>query len=86
VHRFKRNSLAFLPFRCSSESKSTEALRHVADDSGAPAAGEAVREAKPDRWYLRFWSADWTPWRALNHLGRPWPALRFDCRPTYEAS
>ncbi len=64
----------------------TEALRHVADDSGAPAAGEAVREAKPDRWHLRFWSADWTPWRALNHLGRQWPALRFDCRPSYEAS
>ena len=64
----------------------TEAPRHVADDGVAPAAGKAVREAKPDRWHLKFWSADWTPWRALNHLGLQWPALRFDCRPTYEAS
>ena len=31
-----------------------------------------------------FWSADWTPWRALAAIGRCWPALRFDVRPTYE--
>ncbi len=64
----------------------TEALRHVGDESGAPAAAEAVQEAKPDSWHIKFWSADWTPWRALQHLGPRWPALRFACRPTYEAS
>lgn len=65
----------------------TEALRRVTDESGDPAAGKAVpRSAEPDGWQISFWSADWTPWRALNHLGLQWPALRFDCRPTYEAS
>jgi len=64
----------------------TEALRRVTDESVAPAAGEAPRKAAPERWQLSFWSADWTPWRALHHLGLSWPALRFDCRPTYDAS
>lgn len=30
-----------------------------------------------------FWSADWTPWRALARIGDDWPALRFDVRPDY---
>ncbi len=64
----------------------TEALRRVTDESVAPAAGEAPRKAAPDRWRLSFWSADWTPWRALRHLGLQWPALRFECRPTYDVS
>jgi len=64
----------------------TQALRHVTDESGGPAAGKAPREAEPGSWQLSFWSADWTPWHALHHLGLRWPALRFECRPTYEAS
>jgi len=64
----------------------TEALRHVADNSDPPATSHSVRAAKPESWQLSFWSADWTPWRALHHLGLQWPALRFECRPTYDAS
>jgi len=64
----------------------TEALRHVTDDSGGAAASEAEpRSADPGRWRSSFWSADWSPWRALHHLGLQWPVLRFQCRPTYEA-
>jgi hypothetical protein len=63
----------------------TEALRHVAEDPGAAgdplhaAAGEAVLR-------VDFWSADWTPWRALLRLREAWPALRFDIRPSYAAA
>jgi len=64
----------------------TEALRRVTDESGGMAAGKSPREAEPGRWQLSFWSADWTPWRALHRLGPRWPALRFACRPTYDAS
>jgi len=65
----------------------TEALRQVIDESGGPAAGKAEpRSPEPDRWQLSFRSADWTPWRALRHLGLQWPALRFEARPTYDAS
>jgi hypothetical protein len=31
-----------------------------------------------------FWSADWTPWRALSQIAAAWPALSFDVRPHYE--
>jgi len=64
----------------------TEALRRVIDESGDPAVGTASPNAAPENWQLSFWSADWTPWRALHHLGLGWPALRFDCRPTYDSS
>ncbi len=64
----------------------TEALRCVTDESGDPAAGKAPRNAEPESWQLSFWSADWTPWRALHHLALGWPVLRFACRPTYDAS
>ncbi len=33
---------------------------------------------------VRFWSADWTPWRALERIARLWPRLRFDCQPVYD--
>ncbi|MDA8249378.1 MAG: hypothetical protein M0Z28_09375 [Rhodospirillales bacterium] len=63
----------------------TQELRHVTADTAAsqggrhqPAEGEMV-------FRLTFWSADWTPWRALAQLAAHWPALRFDTRPTYEA-
>lgn len=58
----------------------THALRRVAEDVRQPgAAGPAV-------FRVTFWSADWTPWRALRHLAAGWPTLRFDCRPSYEAA
>jgi len=63
----------------------TEALRHVAEDTATEpdprrplADGEAA-------FRLTFWSADWTPWRALATLAARWPALRFTVRPTYDA-
>ena len=64
----------------------TEALRQVTDESGDTAAGKSPRKAEPENWQLSFWSADWTPWRALHHLALGWPVLRFACRPTYDAS
>jgi hypothetical protein len=60
----------------------TQPLRHVEEVGvGAatrerPAAGEAA-------WAVAFWSADWTPWRALAQMTAHRPALRFDMRPLY---
>jgi hypothetical protein len=54
----------------------TQALRHVAAESPGPRTAQ-----RQDA--LTFWSADWTPWRALAQLRQRWPALRFDLRPTY---
>jgi hypothetical protein len=63
----------------------TQTLRHVADDAAATAglrgrvpAGEAV-------WAVSFWSADWTPWRALEQIAACWPTLRCAVRPHYDA-
>ena len=57
----------------------TEALRHVAlapdRQEGAP-AGAVFR--------FSFWTADWTPWRALATVRARFPALRFDVQPHYE--
>ena len=57
----------------------TEALRHVRVEPALctplPAGTAALR--------LSFWSADWTPWRALAAVRTRWPALRFAVRPTY---
>jgi len=58
----------------------TAALRHVAAGPVLP------RRAAPDdpaTLDVTFWSADWTPWRALATVAARWPALRFDVRPTY---
>lgn len=60
----------------------TDALRHVAVE---PA--RALRIPLPDdtaSLRISFWSADWTPWRALATLIERWPALRFQMRPTYD--
>lgn len=63
----------------------TEALRHVAED---PAAASDPRHATAGEAVFRvdFWSADWTPWRALQRLRAAWPALRFDICPSYDAA
>jgi hypothetical protein len=64
----------------------TQALRHVTwvslafpDDPAAPAPDETV-------FRVTFWSADWTPWRALAQLAAQWPTLRFAVRPSYDAA
>jgi hypothetical protein len=36
-------------------------------------------------WVVTFWSADWTPWRALAQIAARWPSLRIDTRPSYDA-
>jgi hypothetical protein len=59
---------------------STEALRHVAVDTDEARTG---REPYGPGWALQFWSADWTPWRALARIRTEWPALRFDVQPGY---
>lgn len=52
----------------------TEMLRHV------------TRRSKSTRTRLcfAFWSADWTPWRALETLRTNWPDLRWNVRPRYD--
>ncbi len=64
----------------------TQALRHVAVDT-TPAKGVVLPPLPvgEDRLRLRFWSADWTPWRALTRLQAEWPALRFAVQPEYDA-
>ena len=41
------------------------------------------RSTRTDRLGIEFWSADWSPWRALARLRRDWPVLIFDLRPQY---
>ena len=60
----------------------TQTLHHVTEEPGQPRRPAAV--AGQGVWRLRFWSADWTPWRALATLAGRWPKLRFDTRPTYD--
>ena len=62
----------------------TQALRHVSEQ--AVAAEPACQPPAPPgevAWQLTFWSADWTPWRALAALAVRWPALRFEPLPSY---
>jgi len=58
----------------------TEALRHVT------ALPMPRREATQSAWRVSFWSADWTPWRAIGSLRRRCPTLAFEIRPIYEPS
>jgi hypothetical protein len=55
----------------------TQALRHV-----ALRRGEGRAEAGALR--VSFWSAEWTPWRALETIRKAWPGLRVAVRPIYE--
>ena len=58
----------------------TQPLRHVAEDiiAGQEARRRSVSAAEQDAIHVTFWSADWTPWRALAALAERWPgtALR----------
>ncbi|MBL7241318.1 MAG: transposase [Komagataeibacter rhaeticus] len=47
---------------------------------------EAVRDQRARRsarLVYRFWSAEWTPWQALEQVRTDWPELVFDIRPQY---
>ncbi|MBS1023351.1 hypothetical protein JK207_15235 [Gluconobacter cerinus] len=35
-------------------------------------------------WSVSFWSADWTPWAALQTIATRWPDLTFAIRPLYD--
>lgn len=47
---------------------------------------EAVRDQRARRsarLVYRFWSAEWTPWQALERVRTDWPELVFDIQPQY---
>jgi hypothetical protein len=62
----------------------TQTLRHVADDATATVGLRTQVPAGQAVWTVRFWSADWTPWRALAQIAARWPTLRFETRPRYD--
>ena len=66
----------------------TQPLRHVAEDivAGQDARLRSGLAAGHEAFDVTFWSADWTPWRALPALAERWPGLHFDLRPTYGGS
>ncbi|MBS1045515.1 hypothetical protein JK200_16560, partial [Gluconobacter cerinus] len=39
---------------------------------------------RTNRWSVSFWSADWTPWPALQTIATQWPDLSFSIRPLYD--
>jgi hypothetical protein len=57
----------------------TRALRHV---RLLPLKADG-RSRRSDRMAVEFWSADWSPWAALQRLRRNRPALIFDLQPDY---
>ena len=61
----------------------TEPLRHVAPDmAGKPWVAQEL-DVGEDALRFVFWSADWTPWRALAQIRANWLGLRFDVQPDY---
>jgi hypothetical protein len=62
----------------------TQALRHVAIDTAAETAMQRALAPREATFVVTFWSADWTPWRALVRIAVEWPRLRFETRPIYE--
>jgi hypothetical protein len=60
----------------------TQALRGVVE-LPLPRHGQPRRH-DPGLWWVGFWSADWTPWRAIQQLRARWPALRLEVRPLYD--
>ncbi len=64
----------------------TQALRHVAARPTPPSGSRDGYGVGETRVHLSFWSADWTPWRALRRLRERWPLVGFEVRPSYEAT
>jgi hypothetical protein len=56
-----------------------QALRHVRLKTG----DKDRRLRRSGRLEYEFWSADWTPWVAIQAVRRRWAALVFDIRPDY---
>ena len=61
----------------------TQALRRVQEDRFAVLGRHPVLRRDPQAVHLSFWSADWTPWRALAAIASAWPRLEFQIRPDY---
>jgi len=59
----------------------TEALRGVVE-LPVPGRGQPHRR-DPGLFWTGFWSADWTPWRAVLVLRDRWPGLSIEVRPLY---
>ena len=62
----------------------TLVLRHVSIDADAETAMRRSLAPGEATFVVTFWSADWTPWRALARIAADWPRLRFEMRPIYE--
>ena len=60
----------------------TQALRGVVE-MPVPGPGQP-RRFDPALVWVGFWSADWTPWRAIQQLRARWPALRLEVWPLYD--
>ncbi len=70
-----------------------EPLRHIEPVPGNhaakgrhpdPGGRTSMAPERDEHWRIGFWSADWTPWRALARLRSDWPSLTFEIRPTYD--
>ena len=61
----------------------TDALRHVTA-ARAAVADRRRADARAAVVTVHFWSADWSPWRALAAIGEGFPGLRFDLQPSYD--
>jgi hypothetical protein len=60
----------------------TQALRGVVE---LPVPGPSQpRRLDPALVWWGFWSANWTPWRAIQQLRARWPTLRLEVRPLYD--
>ncbi|MDA8253131.1 MAG: hypothetical protein M0Z28_28730 [Rhodospirillales bacterium] len=63
----------------------TQALRHVAAQAAATGTDDQDRLPPGEAAFrIKFWSADWTPWRALAQIATRWTTLRFEVRPSYD--
>jgi hypothetical protein len=63
----------------------TAALRHVRPITDSVPDGPPLQPSEAV-FRVSFWSADWTPWRALAQLTAQWTALRFTLQPRYDAT
>ena len=61
-----------------------QALVGVQEDRYAILGRHPVPRRDPQALHVSFWSADWTPWRALKAVADAWPQLRFQIRPEYD--